>query len=96
MARVKRSRQAKRDLVEIIRHISQDNPPAASRWFDALETLFQLMASQPEIGEQVDTRRSGTVRRIPHGDYVIYYRPRAYGVFILRVFHGAQDHERRF
>lgn len=56
-----------------------------------MQRIFDLMAAHPEAGERIETRRFGIIRRHSHGNYVIYYRPRSYGLFVLRVLHGARD-----
>jgi len=94
MPQVKRSRQAQRDLKSIVGHIAADNPPAADRWLDQIERIFDLTAAHPEAGERIETRRYGIIRRHCHGNYVIYYRPRTYGVFLVRVLHGARERGR--
>jgi len=91
MSQVKRSRQTQRDLKGIVAYIAADNPPAADRWLTEIEQVFDLIAAHPEAGEQIETRRFGVVRRHSHGNYVVYYRPRSYGAFIVRVLHGARD-----
>ncbi|MBL8827289.1 MAG: type II toxin-antitoxin system RelE/ParE family toxin [Planctomycetaceae bacterium] len=72
-------------------HIAADNPAAAYDWLVTLEELFGTLASQPLLGERYQSRRWGPLRRFCHGNYVIYYRPIAEGVDILRVVHGARD-----
>jgi toxin ParE1/3/4 len=86
--------EALQDLVEIGTHIARDNPTAALRWVDAIEAVCELLATQPAIGHRVRTRRFGEIRREPVGNYLIYYRPIARGVEILRVVHGARDQDR--
>lgn len=39
-----------RDLPEISAHIARDNPDAAERVLDAVETMFTQIAGQPECG----------------------------------------------
>lgn len=91
MPEYKRSKRALADLKSIVSYIAADNPLAADRWLNELEHVFKLLAAHPESSERVETCRYGVVRRHTHGNYVIYYRPRSYGVFVLRVLHGARD-----
>jgi plasmid stabilization system protein ParE len=41
-AHVARTRKAKQDLREIVQHIVLDNPTAAMKWVDGLESVFRL------------------------------------------------------
>jgi len=91
MPLVKQSVQSRRDIDGIVDWIAADNLAAADRWFEAMDRVFQMLATHPESGEQIETRRFGVVRRHCHGNYVVYYRPRSYGAFIVRVLHGARD-----
>jgi toxin ParE1/3/4 len=91
MPTVHRAPEVDQDLGTIVDHIAEDNLPAAMAWLDETEALFRLLASQPEMGQLRQTRRFKRSRRHAHGNYVIYYRPVADGVQILRVIHGARD-----
>lgn len=94
MPSVKRSVQSQRDLDAIVDYIAADNPAAADHWYDEMDRVFHLLAAHPEVGERIETRRFGIIRRHSHGNYAIYYRPRSYGVFMVRVLHGARDQGR--
>jgi len=93
MARVERSPEARLDLRAITSHIAQDNPSAALKWLDEMEGLFITLAAHPRIEERLQTRRFGDVRRFSRGNYLVYFRPLATGVQILRVVHGARDQD---
>lgn len=94
MGRVHLTVNAARGLDEIADHIALDRPSAAENWLRLTYQLFELLAAQPDMGEQIPTRRSGIVRRTSHGNYVVYYRPLSTGARVLRVLHGARDHEK--
>ncbi len=94
MPQIRRWSRAEQDLAEVVRHIARDNATAALNWLDKIETLFRLLAIHSEIGERINTPRFGFVRRYTLGNYVVYYRPIFDGVEILRVLHGARDHDR--
>lgn len=91
MARVHRWSRANRDLTAIVRAIARDNPSAAHAWLESAEELFRRLAANPEMSAVCETRRFGLVRQHSFGNYVIYYRPIADGIEILRVVHGARD-----
>jgi toxin ParE1/3/4 len=83
--------EADQDLIRIGTYIATDNPAAAIRWVEAIEGMCGLLAAQPDIGQRIQTRRFGDVRRHVAGNYLIYYRPTAGGVEILAVLHGARE-----
>jgi toxin ParE1/3/4 len=89
MARVDRFRRAEEDLLAIAEYIARDNPGAAARWLDQIEEKLLLLAKHPYMGEAVDSLRPG-LRRFSHGKYLIFYEPRATGIGLVRVLHGAR------
>ena len=93
-ARVLRTSDAIADLDGIWDHIARDNLPAADRVLDELNERFVLLSQNSEIGELQPLLADGTYRRLCHRNYVIYYRPIEGGIIVVRVLHGAQDHER--
>lgn len=93
MPRFVRTKAARTDLRQIVIFIARDNPTAAMNWLAGIEQLFELLASQPLIGKLIRSARLGTIRRISHGAYVVYFRPADQGVQILRVIHGARQHD---
>jgi toxin ParE1/3/4 len=94
MANVVRTPDAIQDLREIVGYISRDSTRAATRWLDGIEDLFQLLASQPGMGECWRARHGGEVRRHAYGSYIVYFRALDHGVQIIRVLHGARDQGR--
>lgn len=93
MRRIFYTVQAEQDLQQIVEFIAHDNLAAAVRWLDEIEALFQLLATQPALGELMETRRFGEVRRHTAGNYVVYYRLADNGLQILRVLHAARNQE---
>ena len=93
MHRVFYTVQAERDLQPTVEYFARDNLTAAIRWLDETESLFGLLASQPALGEPMQTRRFGDGRRHSIGNYVVYYRLADDGLQILRVLHAARDQE---
>lgn len=90
MPRAVQSSQARTDLIEIGLYVARDNPAAASRLVDTIESKYEMLARAPGIGESrpelLPTLRSFTVR-----NYVIYYREISDGIEVVRVLHGARD-----
>jgi toxin ParE1/3/4 len=89
MASIDRFRQVEEDLVSIAEFIAHDKPSAARRWLDEIEQKFVLLAQQPYVGEAVDHIRPG-LRRVTHGNYLIFYEPHDTGVLLVRVLHGTR------
>jgi toxin ParE1/3/4 len=81
------------DLDALWDYIAGDNPTAADRVLDRLNECFTLLSKYPEMGELQPRLADGSYRRFVHRNYVIYYRPIADGIVLVRVLHAAQDHE---
>jgi toxin ParE1/3/4 len=91
--RLIRTTEAVEDLDAIWDYIAQDSPEAADRVVDELQGIFQLLATYPGMGELQSTLAKRTYRRFTHRNYVIYFRPVEDGILLLRVLHGAREHE---
>ena len=89
MARVNRFRRAEEDLLAIADHIAADNTTAAAKWLDKIEATLSLLASNPLMGEAVDSIRPG-LRRFCQGSYVIFYESHEKGIDLVRVLHGSR------
>src|SRR6476646_10173082 len=89
MASIDRFRQVEDDLLSIAEFIARDKPTAATRWLEEIEQKFVLFAQQPYMGEAVDHIRPG-LRRVTHGNYLIFYEPHDAGVLLVRVLHGTR------
>src|SRR4051812_27893368 len=92
--RILRTPNAIADLDGIWDHIARDSHAAADRLIDDLYDRFVLLSKNPEIGELQPMLADGTYRRFTYRNYVIYYYPLQDGIVLVRVLHGAQDHER--
>jgi toxin ParE1/3/4 len=95
MAHISRFRQAEEDLLAIAEYIAADNPTAAVNWLDRIEEALALLASQPYLGEAVNHIRPG-LRRMSHGNYLLFYEPTDDGIVLVRVLHGARGIEGLF
>lgn len=93
MHRVFYTVQAEQDLRDVVESIARDNLTAALEWLERIESLIELLASRPALGQRMVTRRFGEVRQHVAGNYVVYYRLADDGLQILRVLHGARDQE---
>lgn len=87
MARVEFAQAARLDLLEIWDYIARDNVGAADRLLDEIKAKSDLLAGQPLIGT-IRTDLDTDARSFPIGQYLIFYRPEAFGIFVVRVVHG--------
>lgn len=62
----------------------------ADAFIDLLHQKFQVLARSPNIGRVRNEITEG-LRSFPVGRYVIFYRPAAAGIEIVRVLHGSRD-----
>jgi toxin ParE1/3/4 len=85
--------EAKADLLQIGEWIAEDNPPRALTFVDELETCCARLTAMPRAYPLVPRHENSGVRRVPHGNYLIFYRVTADAVEILHVLHGARDYE---
>jgi toxin ParE1/3/4 len=92
-ARILRTPEAITDLDNIWDYIARDSLAAADRLMDELNERFVLLSQNPEIGERQALLADGSFRRFTHRNYVIYYQPSEDGIVLVRVLHGARDHE---
>jgi toxin ParE1/3/4 len=91
--RVIRTSAADEDLIRIWLYIAQHNPKAADAILDRLEARFHILEQFPQAGvARGDIGEN--IRQLVEGDYVIFYRPTAKLVEILRVLHTRQRQDR--
>lgn len=98
---VTRKPQVWLDLVTQAEYIARQSRARSDRFLDAVEASFRQLAATPEIGFACDFRAPGAaglrwwrVRR--HRHHLIFYRPTATGIEIIRVLHAARDIENLF
>ena len=85
--------EAKADLLHIGESIAKDNPVRAFTFVDELEGRCARLTGMPRAYPLVPRHENSGVRRVPHGDYLIFYRVTADTVEILHILHGARDYE---
>jgi len=83
-------REAENDLIEIWTYIAQDDQEAATRVLHALESKFNLLAENCELGPARPDIAPG-LRYFVAGNYVILYREANTGIKIVRIVHGARS-----
>ena len=90
MPRIERNRASVADYEEIWRYIARDNPAAADRLITSIERQLSGLAAMPGIGRE-EPKLAANLRSFPVGNYLIFYRPIADGIALVRVLHGARD-----
>jgi len=85
---------ALQDLDSIWDYIAKDSVTAADRVLDELQSRFELLANNAELGERQTLLADGNYRRFCFQNYVVYFRPVENGIILVRVLHGARDHEK--
>lgn len=95
---VHRRAAARRDLVSIYRRYANDaGLTVADRFLAAAETTFRSLAVMPALGTSYphDHRALAELRYFPLASpfktYLVFYRPVADGITVVRVLHGARD-----
>ena len=86
--RLRWTRRAKEDLVEIGRYIAEDKPGAAERWVRTLIRSARRAAELPMAGRRVPELMREDVREVLVRGYRIVYRIDGKVVWIVTVFEG--------
>jgi toxin ParE1/3/4 len=85
------SAAAAEDLAEIAEFtMLQFGLEQSRRYRDGLQSCFEALAENPQIGRAVPELGAG-LRRFPHQAHVVFYRPQEGGVLIARVLHPSRD-----
>ena len=90
MKRVRHSRQARRDLIDLWVRIAAEDPKTADAVFDRLEARARILQRFPEAGP-LRPAIAPAARALVEPPFLILYRVVADGVQIVRVLHGAQN-----
>lgn len=81
-----------RDLASIIDYIGQENPQAAAKVADEIQSTCEGLAAMPGLGYRRDFTPPN-VRVFPVGSYVIYYKVLDSGIEIQRIVHSSRLQE---
>ena len=95
MPRVRTTRQAELDLLEIWLYIAEDNPGAATRLLHRVDETCRRLAESPHLGRAREQLARG-LRSLPVSNYLLFYRHRGDAIELIRVLHGARDLEALF
>lgn len=82
-------KQANNDLVNIVRHIAEDNPDAAEGLAAEIQAKVEQLRTYPKLA-RLGCKR-GTREFVAHVNYLVIYRIQGDAVEILRVKHVAQQ-----
>ena len=91
MPKVHYSSLAADDLFKNSDYIAQDKPDAAYRWIETVEAACEMLAANPEVGEERKTRGFGSCRSFTLGNYVVFFRAVHDGIEIIRIVHAGRD-----
>lgn len=95
MKPVERTAQAELDVAEYWHLIAMDNPAAADRWLQKIESWMETLAEHPLVG-RVREDLDPEIRSVSQYPFLILYRVLPDRVQVLRVVHGARDLRRLF
>ena len=87
---VRRTSEARNDLLEILTRIGRTDPKAATRLSAAIDDKLDLLTRFPYMGESCD-EYAPQLRQFPVGNFILFYRPVEKGIELIRAFHGARD-----
>ena len=88
--------RADEDLFEISLYLArQASIETAERFIQDLHRKFALLADNPGLGRRREDLLH-SLRSIPQGNYVIFYRADPDSILIVRVLHGSRDAPRAF
>ena len=90
MRRIRISRVARRDLLDIWTYIADSDIEAADALLDRIDALCGRLQDTPLLGRSRDELAPG-IRSIPVARYMIYYRLSGSRLEVARVLHAARD-----
>ncbi|MEM9101852.1 MAG: type II toxin-antitoxin system RelE/ParE family toxin [Pseudomonadota bacterium] len=82
-------RLARADLLAIVTYIAEENPDAAQRIKDNIESKVQHLLQFPHLGPK--GRVEGTREFVVSTNYILVYQDLPETIRILRVLHAAQQ-----
>lgn len=96
MARCRIRPAADADLDNHARHITEDNLDAALRFYDQARRTFDDLAAMPGMGIPYpsDEPRLTGLRFFPiktFPNHLVFYRPSADGIEVIRILHSRMD-----
>jgi toxin ParE1/3/4 len=90
------TRQAEADLKGIYHYTRRTWGKAqAAKYTEQIGQCFVLLAERPHSGRKREDLKPPGLRSFVQGSHVIFYKPKSYGVLIVRLLHGNQDVRRQ-
>ena len=86
--KIRWSRSARHDLLEIFDYIAEDNPDAAWRMKERLRRAVQAIPRHPQIGRVVPELADARIRERIVRPYRVVYTVREGDIVILAIVHG--------
>ncbi len=86
--------EAEADLEHIGNVIAEDNPRRSSSFVRELVQRCEKLMDMPRRFALVPRYEHTNIRRLVHGEYLIFYRVDPEAVYVLRIINGAMDYER--
>lgn len=80
---------ARADLLNVLDYISDDDPEAAQRLKDEIESVAAMLLTNPKLGRP--GRVAGTREKVVRPNYLLVYAENTATVAILRVLHAARQ-----
>ena len=91
MPRIRYTRSAEADLLELWLTIAEENLMAADSTLDSIQETVSLLGTQPEMGRARKELSDG-LRSFPtRTPYIIFYVTDTEGLLVVRVLHHARD-----
>jgi toxin ParE1/3/4 len=87
--------RAREDLQQIYDYIGEDDPLAALRVIERIQTRAQALADSPGIGSMHD-ELVANMRSVAEGNYLIFYFALYDGIEVARVLHAKRDLKKVF
>jgi toxin ParE1/3/4 len=87
------STAARTDLDRIWSYIAGDSPDRAIAFVRQIVAQSKRLNMLPRRYPLIQGRETSGIRRMPLGNYLVFYRVGNRGVEILRILNAAQDHE---
>jgi toxin ParE1/3/4 len=96
--KIRRTPQARRDIIAIFTYLYQRSPTAAEAVFEAIEQTIRSLAMFPNVGNRwvSDLPRLDGIRYTPvtgYRNFIVPFKTDGRTVRLLRVVHGARDLE---
>ncbi|MDB5524676.1 MAG: putative plasmid stabilization protein [Rhizobium sp.] len=85
--------EADADFERIGDTIAEDNPRRSSSFVRELVQRCERLADMPRRFSLLPGHEHTNIRRLVHGEYLIFYRVDPDAVYILRILNGAMDYE---